>query len=93
MVVIPHPQTTEFVPVEKIYPLPPGAAIELTARFSQGLSVPDFLNQWGQLTVKVVYEGGDYSKSFDEGYMRRQVTMLIPGAGLGPRVTKKTDDQ
>ena len=91
--VVPQGQNAEFVPIDKIRPLPAGAPIELRARFSSGLSVNDFLNQWGKLTFKIVYNVGDYSKSFDEEYMRQQVKMLIPGSGLGPRVTKETGDQ
>jgi hypothetical protein len=93
VVVMSHGQDTEFVSIDKINTLPAGAPIELRARFSPGLSVGDFLSQWGKLAVKIVYNDGGYSKSIDEGYMRQQITMLIPGAELGPRVTKKAGDQ
>jgi hypothetical protein len=86
------PQNDEFVPVDKINEIPAGASIELFAEFSEQLSVGDFFNRWGKITITVLYGGGDYSRSFDEAYMRQQVAGLIPGAA-GPRVTKKTGDQ
>jgi hypothetical protein len=71
-------------------PIPNGIRFYLTATFSSPLSGLQLLSKWGKVLFFVAYDGKKYERTFDEEYMRNQLSRY-PGSGLGPRITKKQD--
>jgi hypothetical protein len=82
----------EKVLLTEIYPIPPGANIQLGVDLNPSLSIKDFVDKWGKLYFKSEYAGIKYEKLYDEDYI---VPLLrtFPNSQLGPRVTKKPQDQ
>jgi len=77
----------EEVELNQIEPIPPGARIELKARFNppNGEAPNDFLATWGKLSLNVVdSKNNTYRLNFDETVM-----MVFFEGRIGPRVTKK----
>jgi hypothetical protein len=71
-------------------PIPNGMRFYLTAMLSPPLSGLQLLSEWGKVLLFVEYDGKKYERTFDEEYMRNQLSRY-PGSGLGPRITKKQD--
>jgi TolA-binding protein len=76
-----------YYPVDKV-DIPPQAPVWLELLWKPPLSVKDFLDQWGQFHVTIVYDGITYEHKFDENYIRKKLQQQIPGA-FGPRVTPR----
>jgi hypothetical protein len=71
-------------------PIPNGMRFYLTATFSSPLSGLQLLSKWGKVLFFAEYDDKKYERTFDEEYMRNQLSRY-PGSGLGPRITKKED--
>jgi hypothetical protein len=79
-----------YYPVDKV-DIPPKARVGLELIFKPPLSITEFINQWEQFSVTVVYhDGTDYHHEFDENYIRQKLQQMIPDA-FGPRVTPRPD--
>lgn len=76
----------EVVPIDRIQLIPPGAQVELVAKFNlpQGLERQEFLDTWGRFFLNVVADGEAYRQLFDE----RILMGFFPGH-LGPRIMQK----
>jgi hypothetical protein len=78
-----------YYPVDKV-DIPPQAPVWLELVFKPPLSIRDFLDQWGKISIKIVYNDGTYvERDFDETFVRRKLQQ-IPGA-LGPHITPRDD--
>jgi hypothetical protein len=80
-------QSKGELPVDQV-DIPPGASVELVYDWKTGLSLKDFLDQWGQFRFVANYNGIKYDNLYTEGYVRGLVQNTIPNA-LGPRMTPK----
>lgn len=80
----------EFVPIDKIRLIPPGARLDLVATFEKpndaGMEPGTFLETWRQFFLNVKDDTKDYRIPFNEGHLAH----WFPGR-LGPRVTRKPD--
>jgi hypothetical protein len=77
-----------YYPVDKV-DIPAQASVQLDLLWRPPLSIRDFLDQWGRLSITIIYgDGTTYMHEFDENYMRRKVQQQIPGA-FGQRVTPR----
>jgi hypothetical protein len=88
MVNIPYKGAT---PLDRVNPIPPGAAVDLIIEWKPGIEIKEFLNQWGKIRVKVDYENLSYEQQYDEDYIRQKAIREFPQEGIGPRVTIKDD--
>jgi hypothetical protein len=81
-------QDNETVKLDQIEPIPPGARIELVARFNppEGLPPKDFLETWRQFSVNIIDDSRSYNFGFNENVM-----MVFFEGKVGPRVTKRPD--
>jgi hypothetical protein len=69
--------------------IPPKAAVWIELPFKPPLSITEFLDQWGTLSVTMKYQDGTtYARNFDENYVRDKLSHMVPNA-FGPRVTPK----
>jgi hypothetical protein len=78
----------EIVPIDKVQLIPPGARIELVAKFNlpTGLEPKVFLETWRQFFLNARDDSKSYRIPFNEGALMP----LFPGM-VGPRVTKKPE--
>ena len=77
---------SEIVPLERIELIPPGAPIELVAKFNppDGLATAGFVATWGALFFNAI----DAERSYRHEVSEKQLAGFFPGR-LGPRVTQK----
>jgi hypothetical protein len=85
----------EIVPLDKIELVPPGAPIEMVAKFGPpdpsapdkilGIDTKAFLETWKQFTLNVEDDGTTYRIPYNEG----DTAPLFPGMA-GPRISKKS---
>jgi hypothetical protein len=69
--------------------IPPKAAVWLELIFKPPLSITEFSDQWGALSVTMAYQDGTtYTHNFDETYVRDKLERMVPNA-IGPRVTPR----
>jgi hypothetical protein len=79
-----------YYPVDKV-DIPPGAPVWVELIFKPPLSIRDFLSQWGQFRVTIVYnDGTNYVHDFNDDYTRRKIQQMDPFA-FGPHVTPRSD--
>jgi hypothetical protein len=71
-------------------PIPNEMSLYLFATLSPPLTGLQLLSKWGKVLFYAEYDGKKYEKTFDEEYMRNQLSRY-PGSGLGPRITKRED--
>jgi hypothetical protein len=77
-----------YYPVDKV-DIPPQAPVSLELIFKPPLSIRDFIEQWGQLSVSIIYSDGNRDDlNFDENYIHQKLQQMIPGA-FGPNVTPR----
>jgi hypothetical protein len=77
-------------PVDQI-DIPPQAPVWLELLFKPPLAVRDFVEQWGQLRVTIIYSDGTTDDlNFDENYVRQKLQTMIPGA-FGPHVSPRSN--
>jgi hypothetical protein len=72
------------------YPIPNGISFYLTAELKPPLSTLDLLSQWGKVYFFAEYGDKKYQATFDENYMRTQLSKYR-GSPLGAHITKKPD--
>jgi hypothetical protein len=79
----------EVVPLDDVQLVPPGAPIDLVAKFNlpDGLSAPEFLATWSKFNLVVVDDTREYRVPFNEG----NLAAFFPGL-VGPRVTRKPEE-
>jgi hypothetical protein len=69
--------------------IPAKAPVWIELVFKPPLSIPEFLDQWGALSVTMEYKDGTtYTREFDENYVRDKLSRMVPTA-FGPRVTPR----
>lgn len=75
-----------FVPINRIQLIPPGAPIELVAKFNlpAGMEPDVFLETWRQFFFNAKDDSRTYRQNFNEGALM----VFFPGR-VGPRVTAK----
>jgi hypothetical protein len=77
-----------YYPVDQI-DIPPQAPVWLELLFKPPLSVRDFVEQWGQLRVTIIYRDRTTDDlNFDENYIHQKLQQMVPGA-FGPHVTPR----
>jgi hypothetical protein len=74
--------------LDHIEPVPPGATLDSIIEWKPGLSIGDFLDQWGRMHFTAAYDNTTYEKLFDGDSIRQKIIREIQDAG-GPRVTKR----
>lgn len=74
------------LPISEINLIPPGAPIELAAKFNlpDGLTNEEFLATWSRFNLVVVDDTREYRLPFNEG----SIAAFFPGM-VGPHITKK----
>jgi hypothetical protein len=74
------------LPISEINLIPPGAPIELAAKFNlpEGLTSEEFLATWSRFNLVVVDDTREYRLPFNEG----SIAAFFPGM-VGPHITKK----
>ena len=77
----------EWVAVDQINLIPPGAPVKLIAVFSKqgGITKEEFLASWARFNLVVKDDTKEYRVPFNEG----SIAPFFPGM-VGPRVTKKS---
>jgi len=73
-------------------PIPAGAKIQLVSEWTPPISVLEFMNRWGKMSLSIDYDGAQYRKTFSEEFMKAALLRDVVGADLVlgvPRVTKK----
>jgi hypothetical protein len=88
----------EIVPLDQVELIPPGAPVELIAKFGPpdpnapekilGLEPKTFLETWRQFSLNIQDDTKSYRIAFNEG----DLALFFPGM-VGPHVTKKPDDK
>jgi hypothetical protein len=79
-----------YYPVDQV-DIPPQAPVWLELLFKPPLLVRDFIEQWGQLRVTIIYsDGATEELNFDENYVHEKLQQMIPGA-FGPHVTPRAN--
>jgi hypothetical protein len=79
-----------YYPIDQV-DIPPQAPVWLELLFKPPLSVRDFVEQWGQVHVNIIYSDGTTDDlNFDEDYVRQKLQTMIPG-GFGPHVTPRAN--
>jgi hypothetical protein len=79
-----------YYPVDQV-DIPPQAPVWLELLFKPPLSVRDFVEQWGQVRVTIIYSDGTTDDlNFDEDYVRQKLQTMIPGA-FGPHVAPRAN--
>lgn len=77
--------------IAEINPIPPSATVDLIVEWKEADALPikEFLNQWGNIHLRVDYDQTVYERTYNSDYLYQKATREFPGEGLGPRVTKK----
>jgi len=79
-----------YYPVDQV-DIPPQAPVWLELVFNPPLSVRDFVEQWGQVHINIIYSDGTTDDlNFDEDYVRQKLQTMIPG-WFGPHVTPRAN--
>ncbi len=79
-----------YYPVNQV-DIPPDAPVWLELLFKSPLSVKDFTDQWGRLSVTIAYSDGTvFRKDFSESFVQQKLERMVPGA-FGPHVTPRDD--
>jgi hypothetical protein len=82
----------EKFPVGDANPIPAGAKIQLVSEWTPPISVQEFMNRWGKISLTMDYDDTKYRKIIDPEFMKTSLLRDIVGADLVlgvPRVTKK----
>jgi hypothetical protein len=76
----------EIVPIGAVNLVPPGAPIQLIAKFNLPNGLPDqeFLATWSRFSLVITDDTKEYRKLFNEG----NLAPFFPGM-VGPHITKK----
>ncbi len=75
--------------LDEIETVPPNALIRLGAFWPTGFLPQQYLEQWGQMEIVVVYNDNQkFTWEYSEDYVRDHVAASVVGS-LGPEVTKK----
>jgi hypothetical protein len=73
--------------------IPPEAPVWIELLFKPALSITEFQDQWGSLSVTMKYQDGTtYTRDFDEGYIRAKLMRMVPNA-FGPRMTPRATEK
>lgn len=83
-IVVSDGEKNEIVSLDLAELIPPGARIELIARFDPPMPPKEFLETWRQFYFNAKDNTKSYRHKYDENFMG----VFFPGA-IGPRVTKK----
>lgn len=76
-----------YYPVDKV-DIPADAPIFLTLVWQPPLSISDFLDQWGEFSVTVIYGETTFTHEFSEEFVRNQLRQVFPDA-FGPHMTPR----
>ncbi len=79
--------------LQNVYPVPPGAEIELIMEWNPTISVSDFISLWGKTRLEINYNSITHRKVFNRENISSMIAQDIVGADAivgTPRVTPKT---
>lgn len=78
--------------LQNVYPVPPGAEVELIMEWNPPISVSDFINLWGKTRLEINYDSTTYRRLFNRENINSMIAQDIVGADAivgTPRVTPK----
>jgi hypothetical protein len=81
-------------PASEINPIPPGARLDLIARFpGRGLSIRTYILEWSKVIFTAQYDGREYSVSFDLGTEALKAERAHLPKAPDPRVTRRPPEK